>query len=53
MTAVVLEGRGVSEVVEAYGVSRSWVYELVARYRAGRRGVRGAVAKTATVTDSD
>jgi len=24
----------VSEVVEAYGVSRSWVYELVARYRA-------------------
>ena len=23
-----------SEVVEAYGVSRSWVYELVARYRA-------------------
>jgi len=34
ITAVVLEGRAVSEVVEAYGVSRSWVYELVARYRA-------------------
>ena len=34
ITAVVLEGRRVSEVVEAYGVSRSWVYELVARYRA-------------------
>jgi transposase InsO family protein len=34
ITAVVLEGRPVSEVVEAYGVSRSWVYELVARYRA-------------------
>jgi transposase InsO family protein len=33
ITAVVLEGRAVSEVVEAYGVSRSWVYELVARYR--------------------
>jgi transposase InsO family protein len=34
ITAVVLEGRPVSEVVAAYGVSRSWVYELVARYRA-------------------
>ena len=34
ITAVVLEGRAVSEVVAAYGVSRSWVYELVARYRA-------------------
>ena len=33
ITAVVLEGRAVSEVVEAYGVSRSWVYELLARYR--------------------
>lgn len=34
ITAVVVEGRSVSEVVAAYGVSRSWVYELVARYRA-------------------
>jgi transposase InsO family protein len=34
IAAVVLEGRAVSEVVTAYGVSRSWVYELVARYRA-------------------
>lgn len=34
ITAVVLEGRPVREVVAAYGVSRSWVYELVARYRA-------------------
>jgi transposase InsO family protein len=33
VTAVVLEGRPVSEVVAAYDVSRSWVYELVARYR--------------------
>jgi transposase InsO family protein len=33
ITAVVLEGRSVSEVVQAYGVSRSWVYELVARFR--------------------
>ena len=34
ITAVLVEGRPVAEVVEAYGVSRSWVYELVARYRA-------------------
>lgn len=33
ITAVVLEGRSVSEVARHYGVSRSWVYELVARYR--------------------
>lgn len=34
ITAVVLEKRSVSEVAVAYGVSRSWIYELVARYRA-------------------
>lgn len=34
ITAVVLEGRSPAEVSTAYGVSRSWVYELVARYRA-------------------
>jgi transposase InsO family protein len=33
ITAVVVEGRPVREVSEAYGVSRSWVYELLARYR--------------------
>jgi transposase InsO family protein len=33
ITAVVLEGRSASEVAHHYGVSRSWVYELVARYR--------------------
>lgn len=33
ITAVVLEGRSASEVARHYGVSRSWVYELVARYR--------------------
>ena len=33
ITAVVLEGRSASEVARTYGVSRSWVYELVARYR--------------------
>jgi len=34
ITAVVVEGRSAGEVARAYGVSRSWVYELVARWRA-------------------
>lgn len=29
-----MENRPVAEVVEAYGVSRSWLYELLARHRA-------------------
>jgi transposase InsO family protein len=33
--AVVVEGRGIREVARAHGVSKSWVSELVARYRAG------------------
>ena len=33
ITAVTVEKRPVAEVVEAYGVSRSWVYELLARHR--------------------
>ena len=39
ITAVVLEGRSVREVAAAYGVSRSWIHELVARY-----GVEGEAA---------
>jgi transposase InsO family protein len=34
ITAVVVEGRSPSEVARTYRVARSWVYELVARYRA-------------------
>lgn len=34
ITAVVVEGRSPTEVARSFGVSRSWVYELVARYRA-------------------
>jgi transposase InsO family protein len=33
ITAVVVEGRRPAEVAATYGVSRSWVYELVARWR--------------------
>jgi len=34
ITAVVVEGRPVREVAAAYGVARSWIYELLARYQA-------------------
>src|SRR6266571_5030480 len=33
--AVVLEGRSPTELAKAHGISRSWIYELVGRYRAG------------------
>jgi transposase InsO family protein len=33
--AVVLEGRSPSEVARSHGLSRSWVHELVTRFRAG------------------
>jgi len=33
LTAVVVEGRRPAEVAATYGVSRSWIYELLARYR--------------------
>src|SRR5215210_6393577 len=34
ITAIEVEGRSPAEVVAAYGVSRSWLYGLLARYRA-------------------
>ena len=33
--AVVLEGRSPAELAKAHGISRSWIYELVGRYRQG------------------
>jgi hypothetical protein len=33
--AVLLEGRSPSELAREHKISRSWIYELVARYRAG------------------
>ena len=44
ITAVVLEGRSPSEVARTYGVARSWVYKLVARYR-----TEGDTALAATI----
>jgi transposase InsO family protein len=34
ITAVTVENRSVAEVARSYGVARSWVYALLARYRA-------------------
>ncbi|MGD0702841.1 MAG: helix-turn-helix domain-containing protein [Trebonia sp.] len=34
ITAVTVEKRPVSEVAKSYGVARSWVYTLLARYQA-------------------
>ncbi|MGY1836262.1 IS481 family transposase [Blastococcus sp. SYSU DS0510] len=34
ITAIEVEGRSPAEVIAAYGVSRSWLYELLERYRA-------------------
>nr|WP_241681414.1 leucine zipper domain-containing protein [Pseudactinotalea terrae] len=34
ITAVTVQGRSVAQVARDYGVSRSWIYELLARYRA-------------------
>ena len=33
ITAIEIEGRSVTEVAKSYEVSRSWIYELLARYR--------------------
>src|SRR5712691_11040867 len=33
--AIMLEGRSPSELARSHHISRSWIYELVARYRAG------------------
>src|SRR5262249_43968623 len=41
INAVLVEGRSVKEVCEAHGISRSWLYELIARYRElGDEGLR-------------
>jgi transposase InsO family protein len=33
--AVLLEGRSAREVAASHGISKSWIYELIGRYRAG------------------
>src|SRR5438128_2682566 len=33
--AVLLEGRSAGDVAGAHGISKTWIYELIKRYRAG------------------
>src|SRR5690349_17277381 len=33
--AVLLEGRSAREVAKAHAISKTWIYELISRYRAG------------------
>ena len=33
LTLWCLEGRSAREVAKAHGISKSWIYELIARYR--------------------
>lgn len=41
INAVLVEGRSVAEVAQAHGISRSWLYELLARHREhGQEGLR-------------
>lgn len=41
INAVLVEGQKVNDVCSAHGVSRSWLYELIARYREqGEAGLR-------------
>jgi transposase InsO family protein len=41
INAVLVEGRSVAEVCEAHDISRSWLYELIGRYRElGDEGLR-------------
>lgn len=41
INAVLVEGRSVAEVCESHDISRSWLYELIARYREfGDEGLR-------------
>ena len=40
ITAIEFEGRSVAEVIATYGVSKSWIYELLASYRAEGRSAK-------------
>lgn len=57
ITAVVVQNRPVAQVAAEYGVSRSWLYELLARYRKKGDAVfeprsrRPLTVPTATPTD--
>ncbi len=52
LIAVTLENRSVREVAQTYGVSRSWIYELLARYRTEGETAFTPRAKTPHTTPS-
>jgi transposase len=48
--AIVSEGRSPTEVARQHRISRSWIYELLARHRQGWfRGFRTPLQKTAVL----
>jgi len=47
ITAVIVEGRKPAEVAAAYEVSRSWLYELLARHKSEGRAAFDAVEERA------
>src|SRR5437660_7614830 len=48
------EGRPVAELAARHGVHRSWIYKLLARYRAeGEAGLELALAASAALADQD
>src|ERR671910_3400614 len=54
INAVLVEGQRVEEVCAAHDLSRSWLYELIARYRRlGEEGPQGAVEAAAVVADEN
>ena len=54
ITAVTIEKRPVAEVAATYGVSRSWLYELLARYRdEGEAALHTAVPAPAHLSGRD
>ena len=50
---MVVENRSVRDVAATYGVSPSWLYELLARYRRGRGGVRAPLPATQDLTERE
>ena len=52
INAVLVEGRSVKEVCEAHGISRSWLYELIARTASSATRGSSRVEAAAVVTDT-
>ena len=53
INVVLVEGRSVRDVCEAHGISRSWLDELIGRYReTRRRGAQACVEAARFVTDA-